>query len=99
MVSEERETTIAYTDAYDTINIYTCIRKDITAMKKKEQFVLIDEGAYPDGTIWAKFEISRDKFDIARAAKGSRNLSEEQRAALSARMSKQRKPTEGEENE
>lgn len=88
MLAGERETSIAYSDEDDKVLIYSCIRKDITAMKKKDQFELVEEGAYEDGTIWAQFSIDRDKFDVGRAAKTTRNLSPESRAKLSERMSK-----------
>lgn len=48
-------------------------------MKKKSQFKLVEEGAYADGTLWANFEIPIDRFDIARAAKGTRNHTPESR--------------------
>ena len=35
MITSERETTITYTDAGEAVQIYTCIRRDITALKKK----------------------------------------------------------------
>ena len=37
MIASERETTITYTDADEAVQIYTCIRRDITALKKKAQ--------------------------------------------------------------
>lgn len=86
MLNSERETSIAYTDADEYVRIYSCIRKDITAMKKKEQFKLHQEGVYEDGTPWATFHVPRDKFDVARAAKTTRSMTEDQRKAASDRM-------------
>lgn len=90
MNASERETTITYADGDEVVQIYTCIRRDITAMSKKEQFVEIERGFYPGKVLWAKFEILREDFDVARAAKTKRNLSDEQRQALSDRLKKAR---------
>ena len=35
MIASERETTVTYTDADEAVQVYTCIRRDITALKKK----------------------------------------------------------------
>lgn len=86
MNASERETTVTYTDGDEVVQIYTCIRKDITAMSKKEQFVEVARGFYPGKVLWAKFEILRDDFALDRAAKTKRNLSPEQRQALSDRL-------------
>ena len=86
MNASERETTIAYADGDEVIQIFSCIRRDITAMSKKEQFVEIERGFYPGKVLWAKFEILREDFAIDRAAKTKRNLSDEQRQALSDRL-------------
>ena len=86
MNASKRETTIAYADGDEVIQIFSCIRRDITAMSKKEQFVEIERGFYPGKVLWAKFEILREDFDLARGAKTKRNLSDEQRQALSDRL-------------
>ena len=88
MSREEQETVLAYTAADDTIFIYSSIQRDITAMKKKDQFTLLKEGKHTDGTTFAEFSIARDRFDVARAAKTTRKLSPEQRTKLSERMTK-----------
>lgn len=84
--ASERETAANYTDGDEVVRIFTCIRRDITAMRKKEQFVEIKTGFYPGKVMWSEFEILREDFDIARAAKTKRNLSDEQRQALSDRL-------------
>lgn len=50
MIASERETTITYTDADEAVQIYTCIRRDITALKKKlsRGVVLLKEGTHLD---------------------------------------------------
>lgn len=86
MEASERETSIVYSDDSEYVEIFTCIRKDITAMKNKEQFELVEEGKYSDGTSFANFRIPRSKFDIGKAAKFTRNLTDEQRQERAARM-------------
>jgi len=86
MQRSEVETVVAYSDDCLEVEIFSCIRKDITAMKKKEQFRLLREGSYKDGTAWAVFSIDRSKFDIARSAKSTRNLSDEQRQEIADRF-------------
>lgn len=88
MINSERETSLVYSDDDEVIYIYSCVRRDITAMKKKSQFTVEEEGKYKDGTPWAKFSIPMDRFDISRGAKTTRNLSPEARAKLSSRMTK-----------
>lgn len=90
MKAEERETTCSYTDDGTDVVIYTCIRKDITTMKKKEQFTLVDEGKYSDGTLYANFTIPREKFDIGRAARSSRVMTDEAKQKLVERLAASR---------
>ena len=87
MIASERETVITYSDEDNVVEIFTCIRKDITAMSKKDQFEKVASGSYADGTLWARFRIDRSRFDIARSAKGQRkNQTEEQRQASAERL-------------
>lgn len=59
MIASERETTITYTDADEAVQIYTCIRRDITALKKKHSrgVALLEEGTHRDGTVYATFQV------------------------------------------
>ena len=75
----ERETTVTYTAADDLVRIYTCIRRDITALKKKDQFTVESEGRTKDGTPYCNFTIPVEKFNLANAAKRTLNLSEEEK--------------------
>lgn len=79
MISSERETTITYTDADEAVQIYTCIRRDITALKKKAErgVVLLEEGTHLDGTAYAKFEVPVELWRPGNAIK--RTVSETQR--------------------
>ena len=79
MISSERETTITYTDADEAVQIYTCIRRDITALKKKlgRGVVILEEGTHRDGTVYAKFQVPIDLWRPGNAIK--RTVSETQR--------------------
>ena len=83
MIAEERETTATLIDADEVVRIYTCRRRDITALSKKAQPV--ESGTYLDGTRWARFEIPADRFKLATAIRAKRDLSEAQRQALRER--------------
>ena len=80
MISSERETTITYTDADEAVQVYTCIRRDITALKKKlsRGVVLLEEGTHLDGTTYAKFKVPTKLWRLGNAVK--RTVSETQRA-------------------
>ena len=86
MIAAERETVVTMTDADDVVRIWTCRRRDITAMSKKPAFCRVDGGTYEDGTEWAVFTISDRGFDVARGARGTRTLTEAQRAANADRL-------------
>lgn len=79
MIASERETTITYTDADEAVQIYTCIRRDITALKKKlsRGVVLLEEGTHRDGTVYAKFQVPIDLWRLGNAIK--RTVSEASR--------------------
>lgn len=79
MIASERETTITYTDADETVQVYTCIRRDITALKKKAErgVVLLEEGTHLDGTTYARFEVPMNLWRLGNAVK--RTVSEASR--------------------
>ena len=80
MIHSERETTITYTDADEAVQIYTCIRRDITALKKKlsRGVVLLEEGTHLDGTAYAKFQVPIDLWRPGNAVK--RTVSDAEKA-------------------
>ena len=82
MNADERETVIVLNDGNDEVRIWTCRRPDITAMDRKEAFTCSERGRYDDGTEWATYTIPRSRFSIARAARGQRVLTDEQRAEM-----------------
>lgn len=77
MIAAERETIVNYSDADEAVMIFTCIRPDISALRKRAGVTLVAEGTYRDGSPWARFEIPRESFDLCRAVKPE--LSEAQR--------------------
>lgn len=82
MNADERETVIVLNDGNDEVRIWTCRRPDITALDRKDAFTCVERGRYDDGTEWATCTIPRPRFSIARAARGQRVLTDEQRAAM-----------------
>jgi|SRR5690606_37755680 len=83
--ADERETVVAYNDNGLPVKVWSTIRRDITAMKKNPVFTLLREGHY-GSTAWAEFEVPASEFAIGKAARRRRNLSAEQRQAISERM-------------
>ena len=91
MLAAERETTIAYSDDDEVVRIFTCIKRDLTVLKKNSAFKQVRSGTYADGTQWGDFELSVDDFgSVSSLVKRKRNLSDEQRAAVAERLSKAR---------
>ena len=80
MIASERETTITYTDDDKAVQIYTCIRRDITALKKKliRGVVLLEEGTHLDGTAYAEFEVPMELWSVASGVK--RTVSDAEKA-------------------
>lgn len=84
----ERETIVRWSeDPTDPKTyIYTASRKVITTLSKNPAATLVDSGKH-EGTAWAEFELSGNGDLITfRAGKRTRNLTDEQREALSARL-------------
>lgn len=83
LTREEMETTITYTMADENVHVFSCIKRDVSAMKKDPNYTLVKvvgKGHF--------FTIPVDKFRF-----GSRkeyNLTAEQRAAAAERMAKAR---------
>lgn len=62
----------------------------ITKFRKDDRFTETAAGTHLDGSAWAEFTIPADRWNPASGAKRSRNLSEEQRAAVAERLKKGR---------
>lgn len=71
MIAAERETSIAYTDADEEVLVYTCRRSDITRLRGKlgRGVRLVESGHHADGTLFARFAIPLDRFNLAGAVK------------------------------
>jgi hypothetical protein len=80
----ERETIITFNDVEDFAEVYTAQRPWITKLKKNPAAELVEEGKH-EGSIWAKFRVPKDLVSV-RSKKVKRELTEEQREALAARM-------------
>ena len=82
----ERETTITGTDADDTIHIWSCRRRHITAMRKHPAFTETETGTIPGTTTeFARFRIADSDWNPATGGRRRREMTDEQRAALSER--------------
>ena len=81
----ERETIIRMSDGDDLVNIWTAQRTVMTALNKKpEQFTAVASG-FDGVNTWAEYTIPKKKFNLAKAAKATRNLTPEQREAYAER--------------
>ncbi len=75
----ERETIIRMSDGDDLVTIWSAQRTVLTALRKKpEQFIEKSSG-FDGSTEYAEFEIPKKKFNLAKAAKVTVNLTPEQR--------------------
>lgn len=85
----ERETTITGTDADETIHIWSCRRRHITAMRKHPAFTETETGIIPGTTTeYAQFTIADADWNPASGGRRRREMTDEQRAELSARARK-----------
>ena len=85
----ERETTINGTDADETIHIWSCRRRHITAMRKHPAFTETETGIIPGTTTeYAKFTVADADWNPATGGRRRREMTDEQRAELSARARK-----------
>lgn len=85
----ERETTINGTDADETIHIWSCRRRHITAMRRHPAFTETETGTIPGTTTeYAKFTIADSDWNPATGGRRRREMTDEQRAELSARARK-----------
>ena len=84
LTADERETTLTVADGGDFVRIDTTRRKDITALRKRQNVVEVESG-YHGTTEWAQFLVPAHLYDVARGVKTPRTLSDEQRAVLAER--------------
>ena len=84
LTADERETTLTVADGSDFVLIDSTRRKDITALRKRQNVVEVESG-YHGSTEWARFMVPAHLYDVARGVKTPRTLSEEQRAVLAER--------------
>ena len=82
----ERETTISGTEADDTLQVWSCRRRHITAMRKHPAFTETETGTIPGTTTeYARFTIADADWNPASGGRRRREMTDEQRAELSAR--------------
>ncbi|MEL4357067.1 MULTISPECIES: hypothetical protein [unclassified Luteococcus] len=82
----EQETTITYAADDELVKAFTCLPRDLRKFKRDKRWAQIAGGTYKDGTEWGEFTCPSDGFNPVRAAKSSRPMTDEQRAASAARL-------------
>jgi hypothetical protein len=85
LTDAERETIIGWSEADDLARIYTASRKVITKLRASGA-TLTEEGTF-EGTAWARFEIP---WDLITFRSARREMTEAQRAAATANLSRAR---------
>lgn len=85
----ERETTVTGTEADETIHIWSCRRRHITAMRRHPAFTETETGTIPGTTTeYARFTVADADWNPATGGRRRRKMTDEQRAELSARARK-----------
>jgi len=84
----ERETIINMNDGEAIARIFTAQRRLITRLKNNPAAVLVDEGSH-EGSAWARFTIPAELVSF-RSVRIKRELTDEQRRALSEAMRERR---------
>lgn len=85
----ERETTVTGTEADDMLQVWSCRRRHITAMRKHPAFTEVETGTIPGTTTeYAKFTIADSDWNPASGGRRKREISDKRRAELSARARK-----------
>jgi hypothetical protein len=86
LTAAERETIITFNDEDGHAEIWTAQRPIITKLKKNAAATLIAEGKH-GGSAWARFHLPGD-FVSFRSKRASLSLTDEERAARTARLRK-----------
>jgi hypothetical protein len=84
----ERETIVSMNDGDSVAYVYTAQRRMITKLKNNPAAVLVEEGTH-DGSVWARFTIPAELVSF-RSVRVRRELTDEQRLALSEVMRERR---------
>lgn len=86
MMRSEQETTITYAADDELVKAFTCLPRDLRKFQRDKRWTQVAGGTYKDGTEWGEFSCPSEGFNPARAAKSSRSMTDEQRAAAAARL-------------
>lgn len=86
---EEQETIITLSRVSDTVSVYTSSGPDIRHFSKNPAFTKVREwfDAETGEVEAAEFTLPRERANIRKIVKGTRNLSDEQRKAVADRLS------------
>lgn len=85
---EEQETIITQNRVDDTVSIYTSNTHDIRYFKSRKEFTLVEEwlDAETGEVEAASFTLPKERANIRKIVKRTRNLTDEQRQALADRL-------------
>ncbi len=86
MVAEERETTVTVTDVCEYVQIYSCRRKDITALRKNPKVTITREGV-ADGSPFVFATVPATEWSpVSGIKRTAKPLTEEQKQERAARL-------------
>ena len=87
MPSKEKQETVISSTAADSVwRISAAHAPHIHALRKRPLAKEIRNGTFPSGGEWAEFEIPRDQWSPVTGFKRTVNMTDEQKAAHSARL-------------
>lgn len=91
---EEQETIITQNRVDSVVSVYTSNTHDIRYFKSRKEFTLIEEWFDPEtGEVEAaSFTLPKERANIRKIVKNTRNLTDEQRQELANRLNTLRNP-------
>lgn len=85
----ERETTVNMNDGDPLVRIWTMQRTVLTKLRKKPEIFTETAHGHNENFEWASFTCPRSRFNLGAAARPPRQMTDEQRAAMSERAKRQ----------
>ena len=98
LTPDERETTLTMSDGDDHVRINTAQRTVITRLRRKPEIFTETASGHFGSTEWAEFTCPKDRFNLGAAARPKREMTDEQRQAIAARLNAHRAATIAKEN-
>lgn len=98
LTPDERETTLTMSDGDNLVRINTAQRTVITRLRRKPEIFTETASGHFGSTEWAEFTCPKDRFNLGAAARPKREMTDEQREAIAARLNAHRAITIAKEN-